>query len=115
MKMDFKKMQSCEDRFDEMLLILTAQREEIARQRDRLRSNTELDGVIASIANTENRIDELTVSVRQMKETASKVREMYRAGENSVVNAIDSGIRKKSGFSLNAAIIDNSQVNWSIK
>lgn len=114
MKMEFNKMQSCEDRFGELLRILTEQREEVARQRERLRANTELDAVIASIAKTEKRIDELLVSVRQMKETVSKVRDLYRNGENSVVSAIDSGVHKKSGFSLNAAIINNSQSNWSI-
>ncbi|WP_407385729.1 hypothetical protein [Ruminococcus sp.] len=110
MKMDFKKMQSCEDRFARMLAILETQREEIARQKDRLRGNTELDGVIASVTMTEKRIDELMISVRQMKETASKVRELYQTGENNVVNTIDSGVRTKSGFRLNAAIVDHSQV-----
>lgn len=114
MKMDFKKMQSCEERFSELLTILEAQRVEIARQKDRLRANTELDSVIASVAATEKRIDELMISVRQMKETASKVRELYKTGESNVVNTIDSGVREKSGFSVNTLIVDHSQVDWSV-
>ena len=108
-------MQSCEDRFSELSATLEAQRAEVAQQKERLRGNTELDGVIASLSKTEKRIDELLITVRQMKEAASKIRELYRNGEDNVVNTIDSGIRVKSGFRLNEAIIDHSQVEWSIK
>lgn len=108
-------MQSCEDRFSALLQILQTQLDEVNLQKERLRGNTELDHVIASLTLTEKRIEELTLSVRQMKETVSKVRELYINGENNVVNAIDSGRAKKSGFRLSAAIVDHSQVNWSIK
>ena len=115
MKMDFDKVLERADRFDEIIAILESQREEIALQKERLLGNTELDGVIASVSRTEKRIEELLITVRKMKEAATAVRELYISGERNVVSAIDSGVRTKSGFRAGAVIVDNSQVNWSIR
>lgn len=114
-RINFVKIDQCDERLDEIIASLEESREKISRVCINLEEHEMLPQTSEALRKIIIRIDSQIFTAKKKKLALEKAKEIFLRGEEGISSAIESEPVVKSGFSSLTYILDHTGMEWSIK